>query len=107
MGQSHHDTVVQITDTFEFAKRIRNALTKERTGRLMLGPVSYDKTFGTRQNYFSAQGVFQKGIEHMSQREFRFAVTTKEERDYIDIEIGSCKDIAEIIISRNQSNKSY
>ena len=93
------DTVLQITDTLTFIRRIRDAAAslKPNIHRLSVGPVTYDKDDGSYREYHWAEGIFQKNLRYSGQKEFRLAlvgdICLKDEENVI-LELGNCTDIA-------------
>ena len=97
------DTVIQIRDTVEFARRITSALANQRPNLLPLtvGPVVYTKTAGGHEESDWADGLFQKDERYDSQQEFRFAVTAHtgdKAEDNIALDLGACQDIVRVVL---------
>ncbi|MBU1692417.1 MAG: hypothetical protein KKC51_00470 [Verrucomicrobia bacterium] len=91
------DTVLQITDTWELVQRVHRAITPDlRINQFQVGPVTYDKDEGSHRGYHWAEGIFQKGLRHSGQKEFRFALVTESDIDNIVLNMGRCSDIARI-----------
>ena len=98
--------VIQILDTFEFAKRITSALGQQqpKLWPLHVGPIVYTKTAGGYENTDWADGVFQKDERYDGQKEFRFALTGQtgqQPEDHIVLNLGSCRDIVRIALIMN------
>lgn len=95
------DTVLQITDTLKFAKRIHDAAVrlKPKIQGLQVGPVTYDKDEGSFRVYHWAEGIFQKSLRFSGQKEFRFALVgdfSIRNDENVILELGDCTDIARI-----------
>lgn len=96
------DTLLQITDTLEFARRVRDASVplKSTIRRLIVGPVTYDKDEGSYREEQWAKVIFQKNLRFSHQKEFRFALVgdwcIQHELPVI-LELGDCADIARIV----------
>ncbi len=96
------DTILQITDTLDLARRIRDAANrlKPKIHLLQLGPVTYDKDEGSYREYHWAQGVFQKNLRFSDQKEFRFALVgdfSILDDENVILELGNCGDIVRIV----------
>ena len=96
------DTILQITDTLQFAIRIRKAAysLKPKIHLLQVGPVTYDKDEGSYRKYHWAEGIFQKNIRFNGQKEFRFALVgdfSIRNKKNVILELGNCGDIARIV----------
>lgn len=94
------DTVIQITNTLEFARRIQEAIkNKPQILHLQVGPVTYDKDQGSNRDYHWPEATFQKGLHYNNQKEFRFALVGQmqendmQQKKNILLNIGACTDI--------------
>jgi len=97
------NVVVQITDTFEFARRIRDVVAGLKPNihvLLQVGPITYDKDEGSHREYDWAEGIFQKNIRFNGQKEFRFALVgdsnTKNCKEII-LKLGDCTNLSRIL----------
>lgn len=97
------NTVVQITDTLEFARRIRNVALELKPNikvLLQVGLITYDKDDGSHRKYDWAEGIFQKNIRFNGQKEFRFSLvgdSNMNKNNEIILKLGDCTDIARIL----------
>lgn len=102
------DTVIQITNTIEFVRRILQEAKKEPhiTG-FQVGPVTYDKDQGSHRDYHWAEGIFQKGLRYNGQKEFRFALVGEcdiRQKKNVMLSIGSCSDIIRRVQTKSLNN---
>ena len=95
------DTIVQITDTLGFAKRICDVVAKLTPNiHLIVGPVTYDKDEGSYREYDWAEGIFQKNIYFTQHKEFRFALvgdSNARDKEEIILNLGECSNLARIL----------
>lgn len=95
------DTVLQITNTLEFARRILQAAKKNpHIMGFHVGPVTYDKDEGSHTDYHWVEGIFQKGLLYNEQKEFRFALVGEcdiQQEENVVLNIGSCTDIVRTV----------
>ncbi|MBS1257222.1 MAG: hypothetical protein MAG551_00258 [Candidatus Scalindua arabica] len=64
------------------------------------GIVSYDKDFGTKQDYYWGGCIFQKNLKYKRQREYRLAMVTDpqlKKKDHIRLTLGDCSDLISIL----------
>jgi hypothetical protein len=102
------DTVIQITNTLEFARRILQVAKKEpHIMGFQVGPVTYDKDEGSHRDYHWVEGIFQKGFRYNEQKEFRFALVGEcdiQQKENVVLNIGSCTDIVRTVQARSLNN---
>jgi hypothetical protein len=96
------DTVLQVTNTLNFAQRVRDAAVARKTDFISMhvGPVTYDKDEGSYRDYHWVEGVFQKNFRHNGQKEFRFALVGDgclQGEEHVKLVLGDCRDIARIV----------
>ncbi len=97
------NTVVHISNTIEFGERIRksfNSIYVYEGWFYYSGIVSYDKDFGTKQDYYWGECIFQKNLKYKRQREYRLAMVTDPQlkvEDNICLTLGDCSDLISII----------
>lgn len=103
---TNYDTIIQLTDPVEFAKRIRKAaLDKGYDLMPHLGHIQYNRGDEVTKKELNEQkwyaNVFQKGSSYSHQQEYRFAFSnfTFNEigLDHLDLVIGACNDIIKIV----------
>jgi hypothetical protein len=96
------DTVVQICNTLELARRIRDAAhaMKPKVYNLHVGPVTYDKDEGSRCSYYWGAFIFQKNIRFNEQKEFLFALisdSNMQNEPHVVLRLGNCNDLLRIL----------
>ena len=95
------DTVMHISNTIEFGERIRKKYSTEYGGLCYYsGIVSYDKDFGTKQDYYWGECIFQKNLKYKRQREYRLAMVAEmkvKNKEHVRLELGDCSDLISIV----------
>jgi hypothetical protein len=98
----NRDTVLQIIDTLEFAKRIRDAAVclQQKIREFVVGPITYDKDAGSYRKDHWTEGIFQKSFRFGNQKEFRFALVgdfSMQNENHVILLLGNCSDIVRIL----------
>ncbi len=92
----NYDSIIEIIDVYELGSRLAFALSCLNDGfTVQAGHVGYDKGHPSTKRQFN-KNAFQKPERYVHQAEYRFVATDLDfsaKDDYIDIDIGPCKDI--------------
>lgn len=91
-----YDAIIEILNVYEFGHRLALSLASLNDGFFVSArKVSYDKGSPLTKRHF-LDNAFQKPDHYKHQAEYRFVATDSNfstKADYLDIDIGSCKDI--------------
>lgn len=103
----NYDVIIKISDPIEFVKRISKALREAgyEFSSPHAGRINYNRsdevTLPTLQEQMWEWNSFQKSLSYQHQNEFRFVFTelsfSMDEVAPIDLSIGNCEDIIELV----------